>query len=489
VSENTRAAQLYLSLGSLYYSRGKIDDSIRLLEKAKSKSDSQPKISFLLGKIYYERGEREKALEEFSNAKALDPFYEDIHKHLGILFSESHELEAALNSFFDAYILSGGSDPARTGYYQRQIQRLLKELGREEKSQYDYLFEQRKQNIMALADSLLSSAPAGGVDETADRVEILRGFSLMKNLRAEDVRLLANITQDRNVVTGEIVFREEDLTEAIYFIQSGSVRIVKSTPFGEQLLSTLTAGEYFGEMDFIDSLHCSADAIANEESMLLCVSKTALDDLLRSRKDLAVQFYWHFWRTLSRRIRESNELLKSFFGEDEKSGLLMRNDAERTDGESVTVDAQEKKAVLYEKGLSSNELALLASYGSEEFFRAGQNIFVEGEAGDKLYIVLEGQVRISKFIPGIGEEALAILGKGDFFGEMALIDQEPRSADAKAHTDATVLPIKSGLLTDVLARDMESSFQFLNILCKMLSRRLREINLKIYQWRIMSGRF
>jgi CRP/FNR family cyclic AMP-dependent transcriptional regulator len=291
------------------------------------------------------------------------------------------------------------------------------------------------------------------------------------------------------VVTDEIVFREEDLTEAIYFIQSGSVRIVKSTPFGEQLLSSLNAGEYFGEMDFIDSLHCSADAVANEESVLLCMSKSGLEDLLLSRKDLAVQFYWHFWRTLSRRIRESNELLKSFFGEDEKSGNLMRNDAERVNGESITVDVKEKKAVLHEKGLSSNELALLATFGNDEFFRAGQNIFVEGETGDTLYIVLDGQVRISKFIPGVGEEALAILQKGDFFGEMALIDQAPRSADAKAHTDTTVLPIKSGLLTDVLARDMDSSFQFLNILCKILSRRLREINLKIYQWRIMSGRF
>jgi len=60
-------------------------------------------------------------------------------------------------------------------------------------------------------------------------------------------------------------------------------------------------------------------------------------------------------------------------------------------------------------------------------------------------------VLISKFIPGVGEEALAILERGDFFGEMALIDRAPRSADARAHTDITVLPIESGLLTDILS--------------------------------------
>src|SRR4029077_13955557 len=102
-------------------------------------------------------------------------------------------------------------------------------------------------------------------------------------------------------------------------------------------------------------------------------------------------------------------------------------------GELTTMDLQKKMAVLKEQGLSSKELRLLAAFSSEEMFKAGQNIFMEGERGDKLYILLDGQVRISKFIPGVGEEALAILERGDFFGEMALIDRAVRSADAKAH--------------------------------------------------------
>src|SRR5262249_23878899 len=145
--------------------------------------------------------------------------------------------------------------------------------------------------------------------------------------------------------------------------------------------------------------------------------------------------------------------------------------------------------VLKEKGLSSKELRLLATFCNEELYKAGQTVFMEGDRGDKFYIILDGKIRISKFIPGVGEEALAILERGDFFGEMALIDRGPRSADAKAHTEATVLPIESRLLTDILSRDVDSSYQFLYIMCKILSRRLREINLKIYQWRMMSGSF
>ena len=49
-----------------------------------------------------------------------------------------------------------------------------------------------------------------------------------------------------------------------------------------------------------------------------------------------------------------------------------------------------------------------------------------------MYVVLEGRIMISKYIPGAGEEALAFLERGDYFGEMALIENQPRSADAKS---------------------------------------------------------
>jgi CRP-like cAMP-binding protein len=95
-----------------------------------------------------------------------------------------------------------------------------------------------------------------------------------------------------------------------------------------------------------------------------------------------------------------------------------------------------------------------------------------------------------KNIPGIGEEALAILEKGDFFGEMALVDNEPRSAEAKAHVNGTtVLTISRGVLNEILSVDVESAYQFLSILCRILTQRLREINLKIIQWRLMAGGF
>lgn len=500
-------AQRYLSLATLFYSRRQYLSAIELLELSRFKNENNSKTRFLLGKIFYEQGDAKRALEEFVKAKELDPFYEDIYKHLGNLYYELREFDHALEAFIDAYILSGGQDVAKTSYYQRQIRMLLTDLNIDDKNYYHRFFNEKKEYFQALSSSLSTTKNAtlesGGEGleqiflklremEKAHQSSLnlaveMKKLPVMQGFSDDEIFHIARISTVRSFGKDDVIFREEELTEGIYLIQSGSVRIIKNTPFGEQQLATLGKGEFFGEMDFIDSLRCSAQAIASEDLTLYSMSKLKLEEMFISKRHVAVQFYWHFWKTLSLRIREANDLLKSFFIEASKA--VQRREAGVGAGELTTVDLQKKMAVLKEKGLSSKELRLLAAFSSEEMFKAGQNIFMEGERGDKLFIILEGQVRISKFIPGVGEEALAILERGDFFGEMALIDRAPRSADAKAHTDVTVLPIESKLLTDILSKDVDSSYQFLYILCKILSRRLREINLKVYQWRMMSGGF
>ncbi|HNU83580.1 MAG TPA: cyclic nucleotide-binding domain-containing protein, partial [Thermoanaerobaculia bacterium] len=94
---------------------------------------------------------------------------------------------------------------------------------------------------------------------------------------------------------------------------------------------------------------------------------------------------------------------------------------------------------------------LLSTLSRERRLAPGEVLFREGDAGNEMYILLSGRVMISKYIPGAGEEALAFLERGDFFGEMALIDNQPRSADARAHDgEAVVLGIPRGIVDDLL---------------------------------------
>src|SRR3970282_943849 len=145
----------------------------------------------------------------------------------------------------------------------------------------------------------------------------------------------------------------------------------------------------------------------------------------------------------------------------------------------IEIPSEEKLKMLREQGLSGKELTTLANFSRELRFESGSALFEKGEEGHEMYVVLEGKVLISKYIPGAGEEALAILERGDFFGEMSLIEGEPRSADARAHAGAgTVRSLAQGPIQEMLPLAPAASLEFVRLLCRLLSKRLREIDEK-----------
>jgi CRP/FNR family transcriptional regulator, cyclic AMP receptor protein len=130
-------------------------------------------------------------------------------------------------------------------------------------------------------------------------------------------------------------------------------------------------------------------------------------------------------------------------------------------------------------GLSSLHLRRIAALGTEEQHAYGTAIFAEGDVGQKFYVVLEGAVRISKIVPGMGEEALAIHREGNFFGEMSLIDEAPRSAHALVHERCRLFVISKQDLEDLLFVDRDLAYELLWSIVRTLSKRLRETNDKM----------
>ncbi|MFO7600409.1 MAG: cyclic nucleotide-binding domain-containing protein, partial [Candidatus Desulfacyla sp.] len=141
-----------------------------------------------------------------------------------------------------------------------------------------------------------------------------------------------------------------------------------------------------------------------------------------------------------------------------------------------------KKVGIFQ-GLSVGELAAIGimckvvSYGAEEV------VIREGEAGDTLYLIFEGDVSVIK---GEGLEKfsqIAVMTAGDYFGEMALIDDAPRSATVKTKTKARFMILTK---RDFGRIAREHPPIGLNI-CKALSRRIRDLHGKLGQPEKVSG--
>ncbi len=147
-----------------------------------------------------------------------------------------------------------------------------------------------------------------------------------------------------------------------------------------------------------------------------------------------------------------------------------------------------KKIHLFDS-LTERELEKIKNICVMETHAKDTILFHDGDLGNRCYLITKGAVRISKFIPNIGEEALAVLKEGDYFGEMALIDNFPRSAHAIANTDIEVLAIDKTELDYVLNMDHELGYKLLWTFTETLSKRLRETNEKMAGFLALSGGF
>ena len=104
-------------------------------------------------------------------------------------------------------------------------------------------------------------------------------------------------------------------------------------------------------------------------------------------------------------------------------------------------------------------------------YAAGDTIFADGELGTEMYIIQEGEVFIIKRLRG-EDHVLSRLEKGDFFGEMAILESTPRTADAIAQTEVKALAINGSTFDEMLRKTPEIAVRII----RKYSKRLREAN-------------
>jgi CRP-like cAMP-binding protein len=139
--------------------------------------------------------------------------------------------------------------------------------------------------------------------------------------------------------------------------------------------------------------------------------------------------------------------------------------------DAATVDKYIKHVSLFH-GLSREEVAKIFAKGMTMHVNAGQDIFVEGTVGSQMYVVLGGKLGV--FNNG---QCIAELRVGDMFGEMALVNKEPRSATVTAVNDSRLFVLTETTFERLMSKRVAIRVLF-NII-KTLSHRLRDANKRL----------
>ena len=241
----------------------------------------------------------------------------------------------------------------------------------------------------------------------------------------------------------EWVFREGDPGETMVIIQSGAVEVRRRHDDREETLAVLGKGEFFGEMALIDQRPRSASVVTLCPSRLLPLTRESL--LNRIQEDPTILL--NLMQVIGRRIEKTNTLLRDLVAGDEELRSRLADQeqpepmveavlSETPIGPPVRIQALRPPAGM--PGLSDrDELP-----GWEEVrYQAGKSIIRQGEPGETLYLIVEGRAEVEQEKEQ-GTYRLRGLGPGDFFGEMALITGEPRSASVRAETACRMAAIR-----------------------------------------------
>jgi len=126
------------------------------------------------------------------------------------------------------------------------------------------------------------------------------------------------------------------------------------------------------------------------------------------------------------------------------------------------------------KDIAEPHLVTLSLRLRERRLRKGEVLFREGDPGQELFLVREGSVVVSKPVMGRVEQVLARLGPGDFFGEMSLFDQFPRSATVQAEVETVLLSLDRENLRRLIEISPAAAAAFFYQLVQVFIHRLRE---------------
>ncbi|MCD9020380.1 Npt1/Npt2 family nucleotide transporter [Cohnella silvisoli] len=326
-----------------------------------------------------------------------------------------------------------------------------------------------------------SEVPGGGVQSTGvsddnallERMwtmRALRNASLFEGFTSKDLLPVVRYLKVVEVPAGGVVFREKDPGDSLYVVREGRAGVYREGVRVDER----DAGDSFGQTAVLTRRLRTATIRAETDLRLLRLDSSDFYEAMFDRTELALEMM----KRLSRKLRSAMVNQAQPKSEGSEAEPSVDNAAQVAAALEISVISNEplnqailRRVLVLQKielfrHLSQDDFIRLAHRVEEVAYEPGEAICRMDEYGDSMFGIIEGGIRVHR-----GTETLANLGVGQCFGEMAIIDSGPRSADCTA-TEHTVLLR--------LHRHQVFSFCFQQIdvlksMVKVLADRLREI--------------
>ena len=250
------------------------------------------------------------------------------------------------------------------------------------------------------------------------------------------------------IAQGKVIFAEHDkarpylfMRDKMYLLLEGEVDLMA----GRKIIGTVSRGGIFGEMASLTHAPRTASAVAKTACRVISLDDKQFHEGLRKKPGFALMLM----SMMIARVRETVSRL-------------------RADDAMLADAALKEMAVFDPKRLT--ELADGLSNDEPVFFDRGKVIVKEGQAGLRMYAVLEGHVTVS-----IGGYTVERLGPGGVFGELALVEQAPRIASVTAESDCSLLPVNRTAFQLLV----KTSPEFAASLLASLAQRLRLLTARL----------
>jgi len=277
-------------------------------------------------------------------------------------------------------------------------------------------------------------------------------------------------SQDKIFRKGDVICEKNKPGKEMYFIKEGEV-----TVHVNERVASLGPGEIFGEISLFYNIQRSATIIAASDTAKIGrLSRDGLEKLFKSCQPYAYDLIYRLYNTLPDRLRNMNEKYKTAI---RNLHLIFEGDEQNLPYlDYIQKGVQQEKANFF---ITVSDREATEIFHETKSYNANQFIFAEGDPGDGAYFIVEGKIKVVALSSNHKEVFLAELGPGEIFGEMALIDEKPRSASVVTLTPCELGFISKTAFNEFIETRSELAFRLMNFICLSLFSHILRLD-KIY---------